>query len=310
MEKFWDQVGPIAFISDGTTDGTIQVLSTKNFYAKQEVIAQSTTQEKVSLEVKRVINANTLEIGPRGQGINKREDMSMFLVADNSTLRAFKQSRNSIEQKEYSRAVYAEEPIVAIRTYPVDRLGLGYTTDNPFPVQLSDGSINIGSVVANLNVQLTHRDNDPTTGEVHDSVRIGDGTNEVKVNSDGSFNVNIQNNTGVDRIFKQTSVITDVTETELFNHTYTDSLNKVQKIVGIAKTFGIWRVYKDSISPSNLITASITNGIISVAEIVFARSDVFNNNDKLIVTFEAYRYVSTLLGATSDTFVRVEGFKE
>ena len=57
--------------------------------------------------------------------------------------------------------------------------GVGSSPDNPIHVQLSDGSINVGTVNAELEVQLSHKDNDPDNGDVHDSVRIGDGQNEV-----------------------------------------------------------------------------------------------------------------------------------
>lgn len=57
--------------------------------------------------------------------------------------------------------------------------GVGSSPDNPIHVQLSNGSINVGTVNAELEVQLSHKDNDPDNGDVHDSVRIGDGQNEV-----------------------------------------------------------------------------------------------------------------------------------
>jgi hypothetical protein len=39
-----------------------------------------------------------------------------------------------------------------------------------------------------LEVQLSHQDNVPNLGDVADSVRVGDGTNVLKVNPDGSIN--------------------------------------------------------------------------------------------------------------------------
>lgn len=57
--------------------------------------------------------------------------------------------------------------------------GVGSSPDKPLHVQLSDGSINVGTVNAELEVQLSHKDNDPDNGDVHDSVRLGDGQLEV-----------------------------------------------------------------------------------------------------------------------------------
>lgn len=59
--------------------------------------------------------------------------------------------------------------------------GVGTSPANPIFVQLSDGSVNIGTVNAELEVQLSHRDDDPDSGDVHDSVRIGDGEFEVNM---------------------------------------------------------------------------------------------------------------------------------
>ena len=70
-----------------------------------------------------------------------------------------------------------------------DESGNAFTLANPLPVELSDGSISIGTVNAEVEVQLSHQDNVPDAGDVADSVRIGDGTNELAVNADGSINV-------------------------------------------------------------------------------------------------------------------------
>src|SRR5690606_13016080 len=109
---------------------------------------------------------------------------SGFLVADNSRISAELQDRPAIPPDAYNRAVYDEEPTVALRNVLVDQQGRKYTADNPFPVQLSDGDVNIGTVNAELEVQLTDRDNYPNPGDVHDSIRIGNGSNEADVTAD------------------------------------------------------------------------------------------------------------------------------
>ncbi len=71
----------------------------------------------------------------------------------------------------------------------VDESGVitGYSADKPLFVQLSDGSIEIGTVNAELEVQLSHQDDVPDTGDIADSVQIGDGTDTLEINPDGSI---------------------------------------------------------------------------------------------------------------------------
>jgi len=66
-----------------------------------------------------------------------------------------------------------------------DDSGNPYTAANPLPVQLSDGSVNIGTVQANVEVQLTHENDYPSAGRIHDSIRIGDGTDELAIVKEG-----------------------------------------------------------------------------------------------------------------------------
>lgn len=80
----------------------------------------------------------------------------------------------------------------------VDENGNSYGPTNPLFVQLSDGSISIGTVNAEIEVQLSRRDNNPDAGDVHDSVRLGNQDHELSytVNDDVSkvaADVNILN---------------------------------------------------------------------------------------------------------------------
>lgn len=97
-------------------------------------------------------------------------------------------SVNNITQDEH------EDRLDAKRVTLVDangEAGQGSTPSNPLYVQLSDGQINIGTVNAELEVALSHKDNTPDPGDVADSVRIGDGQDELQINPDGSINVNL-----------------------------------------------------------------------------------------------------------------------
>lgn len=180
IEKKWEAIPPRLFTFNGGTKGEIVIASTIDFKVKQKVIIKGSTLPGEQLEVKRVISEMVMLVGPVGS-INARADISAYTLALGSTVEALEQDRANIPYQEHENAVYAEEPIVAKRQILVDRLGRYFSVDNPIPVQLSDGSINIGTVNAELETQLSHRDNYPDPGDVADSVRLGDGVTEAKI---------------------------------------------------------------------------------------------------------------------------------
>lgn len=176
LEKRFQAVPPQPFTADGTADGIVTIADTRLFKVKQKVFVRSNTVPSIDgLEVKRIISQTQMIVGPEKQPIHAYSDLSNLLVADSAVIGSNEQVRPSIPVEEFSRAVYEEEPAVAIRSMLVDKNGNDYRTDNPLPVQLSSGSVNIGTVNAELEVQLSHLDNYPNPGDVHDSVRIGDG---------------------------------------------------------------------------------------------------------------------------------------
>lgn len=187
FEKVWLAVPAKSFTSNGTAQGVVTVASTKGLYAKQKVFLRGTAQTTTQLEIKRVVSKTQLWVGPIKTDIKAYSDISNFTTAAASTIEAPEQPRPAIPQVEMDRATFEEEPVVARRVVLVDELGNKYSTDNPLPTQLSDGSINIGTVNAEIEVQLSHVDNDPNFGDVHDSVRVGDGINVLAVNNDGSI---------------------------------------------------------------------------------------------------------------------------
>jgi len=189
LEKRFSAVTPQALTANGTAEGKITVADTRLFKVKQKVFLQSSTQQpRDGLEVKKIINRTEMVVGPEKSAIHITSDVSDFLVTDTATVAANEQFRPIIPSEEFNRAVYEEEPTVAIRSMLVDKEGNDYRTENPLPVELSNGSVNIGTVNAELEVQLSHKDNFPDVGDVADSVRIGDGVHELAINSDGSIN--------------------------------------------------------------------------------------------------------------------------
>ena len=135
LEKRLIAVPPQLFIANGTTDGKVTVVDSSLFKVKQQIIIKSNAQGPTNdLEIKRIPNINTIEIGPKGK-IDTRSDLSLFIVADQAAIFANEQLRPSIPLEEYSRAVYEEEPVVADRVILVDELGEKYNETNRLPVE-------------------------------------------------------------------------------------------------------------------------------------------------------------------------------
>lgn len=168
-------------LSNGTSSGLITIHPSlmPYIFVKQVITIWSDTQPRITLEVKRVVSESQFYVGPLNASIDARTNLSAYLVADNAKISVPLQDRPNIKPNDFMRAVYAEEPAVAIRTLAVDYIGRPYTNENPLPVKLPDKSIVIDTVNANVEVQLSHKDNDPNPGDKYDSVRIGDGVNTV-----------------------------------------------------------------------------------------------------------------------------------
>jgi len=144
IEKHWKSISPVNFTSDGSSYGEIQVTSTKHFRVKQQVIVKSSTQPAITLEIKRVTSTTAMVLGDKGN-INNRYNLSAYLASESAIVYAKEQPRNEIPQKEYERACFEEEPVVAKRTILVDKLGNLIDEDNPLPTDatLENASIEI-----------------------------------------------------------------------------------------------------------------------------------------------------------------------
>lgn len=189
-EKKFYTIPDVAMTANGTVDGIITIPSTYQYKVGMVISLFSTTQTPRRLKIKRVISKTQMHVGDEKTPINSYVDISAFTIADTATVRYTEQQRPVIDINEINRQVYEEEPTVALRNHLVDYLGRSYDKTNPIPVELTDGSISIGTVNAELEVALNHKDGDPDSGDVADSVRIGDGEDELQINPDGSINAN------------------------------------------------------------------------------------------------------------------------
>lgn len=188
LERRWKQVPARSFIEDGKENGEVVLNDTIYLRVKQEVKIEALGEETQRLEVKRVSSPNRVILGPTDNNINTRTDISRYTVVKAATLSASEQEKRVPSDKDQMKHSYEQEPILARRVINVDPYGDFYTVSNPVPVQLSDGSIDIGTVNAELEVQLSHLDDTPNTGDIADSIRVGDGENILKINEDGSVN--------------------------------------------------------------------------------------------------------------------------
>jgi len=187
-EKHSPKIGPFSFIVDGGIGGEIQIADTCGVYVKQKIILKSSTVQRVDLEVKRVLSKTDLIVGLAGKEIDSFADISNFLVSESATIGANEQTLGTIPPTVLEQAGWAREPINARRSILVDQYGDFFKTDNPLPVRLTDGDVNIGTVNAEIEVQLSHQDNVPDAGDIHDSVRIGGlGSDEADVNANNEL---------------------------------------------------------------------------------------------------------------------------
>jgi hypothetical protein len=199
IERKWPSIPPRLLTADGGTQGQVQLADTRGIKVKQRVVLSAVALPDLAVEVKRVLSDTLLIVGAIGKPIHDRSvNLSAYTTAAGAFIYAEEQDKAALTLEDRLYATYDQEPTVAWRTVLVDQLGRYYETANPLPVRLSDGSINIGTVNAELEVQLSHLDDTPNLGDVHDSVRVGGPSGEeMEVNADGSINVNIVNSTGV-----------------------------------------------------------------------------------------------------------------
>jgi hypothetical protein len=162
LEKRLEAALAQTFAVDGTATGLITILDASEFKVKQLVHLAANTLPNLDLEIKRVISATQLYVGPKGGSIDARTDISAYTVALGANIFANEQLRPSIPNESINRAVFEEEPTNAHRVFLVDELGNDYDTDNPFPVSATfSGTVNVGlgattPTIANISVSLAN----------------------------------------------------------------------------------------------------------------------------------------------------------
>jgi hypothetical protein len=171
FEKSWLPVAPQAFTADGGVGGLISIADTAGFKVKAQVVISASGLPNLTLQCKRVISKTQLLVGQIGQNINSKADVSAYTVLLGAFIYQDAQSRVALPPPDILQAVYEQEPTVAIRTVQVDQYGNIYDENNPLPISF-DGTVQVGDV------------------------SIVEGGNTLKVNADGSINVDVNGQTG------------------------------------------------------------------------------------------------------------------
>lgn len=215
-EKYWPDVILTPIGVSGVKFTTVP--DTIDLRVKMLVTVNAPAQQPLILEIKRVVDKTTIMLGRPDKAFADFVQPTAYV---GGTITVQHAEKYKIGPEYIIGAVYEREPVVAMRTTLVDPYGDRYSTQNPLPVQLSDGSINIGTVNAELEVFLTHLDDFPEPGEIHDSIRIGDGTDLLEINSDGSINVQVVNAAAdsVLNFYDQANSVATMTETEIVSYT-------------------------------------------------------------------------------------------
>ena len=175
FERQYEAQGPFAFTANGGIDGIITLETVGCLKVKQQIKLSSIGQPNLVVQIKRVLSPTTILVGPTDNNFKTKTDVSNYTVADGATVFFAGESKPKLKVDDIWQAVYEQEPTVALRIFSVDKIGRPWDVDNPFPVQLSDGSVNIGTVNAEVEVQLSHKSNSPDPGDIADTVNTVDG---------------------------------------------------------------------------------------------------------------------------------------
>lgn len=302
-ERKWLKFQDLTLTANGTSRGLLTVENTEKLRVGQRIRLVADTLPELRLKVNRVISSTQFYVGPIDKSVSVRKDVSSYTIALNSKVKFDEQSRTDVDPKAHGRAMYEEEPIIAQRSVLVDKYGCIIDKNHPIDVNIASG--------VSISAQLTHLDDYPNSGDEYDSVRIGDGTEELLINPDGSINVIVSDSSpGTPVSFTEEGTISDTTETKVAEFTAI-SKSKIFKFLGEAKTLGVWRIYDgDTVGSSIPVVVIRTSEFIRTAMWEFSDAHIVLSSNKLSVSFEAERYRTKYLTSSSSTFVRLEGTRD
>jgi hypothetical protein len=158
IEQSWSTVAPQAFTADGTDLGVVTVGNTAGFKVKQQVIISMPGLPDLTLQCKRVSSSTQFIVGPIptkiGQSLlSVRTDISAYTVAGGAFAYAEEQPKVVVKPDDIEKAVYEQEPTVAIRNVLVDQYGSFYGSIvdiNGVNRLAVDAAVTISGVTVNL----------------------------------------------------------------------------------------------------------------------------------------------------------------
>jgi hypothetical protein len=163
FEKRYAAITARAFTSNGGANGTVQIADTSNFKTKQHVVITANGEPNLELEVKAVLSNTILKVGPRNSNIHTFTNISAYTTIKNAAILAAEQPRPGITNQEIIRAVYDEEPTLALRNVVVDKYGRYIDESNPLP---TTATLNVENLELNVNLDAfsSTPDNSLTVG--------------------------------------------------------------------------------------------------------------------------------------------------
>lgn len=136
LEKRFYAVPPQLLTTDGSANGYVTISNACNIVKVKQVVSVTDSLGNLrTYEVKRVDEPDRVYLGPIGKPLLCYDDLSTYTTANGAFLFADEQQRTKIAEQEIPRAVYQEEPTVAVRSILVDDCGDTIGPTNPLPVE-------------------------------------------------------------------------------------------------------------------------------------------------------------------------------
>lgn len=212
FERKWPTIilSPISI-----SNHVITVTSTVGLHTKQIVTLTKPGIKSQDFVIKRIISDTQIHIGKVDTNFVTYENPIEF---SGGTLEMYEQERNKMGSEVYFRAVYEEEPAVALRNVLVDRHGQHYTEDNPMPIYGSL-TVDIGN-----EVEIKNDLNNPIP--VSGTVSISS-LPEVEIKNDVNNPIPISKNTAINSNTNPIFV-KGTSDTSFFSPTQTDAFGRLR----------------------------------------------------------------------------------
>lgn len=172
LEKNLTAVPPVLITVNSTTEGVLTIANTCGFYVKQiATLSQAPFVNPISVQIKRVVDDNTLWVGPISSSMEHNLDVSAYTVASGSYIFASEQPKAVLPMESRVQASYMQEPSNSWRVTPVDCIGNQYDKNNPFPVTpfsqffnaITLGALGISVMIAECTKNIDYDEVDSVT---------------------------------------------------------------------------------------------------------------------------------------------------